>query len=176
MPITGRPFRFSAHAHVRFSLDPSARWFLDDLKQNIILRAERQLHSGDEITISYGSKSNEELLYLYGFALPNNPNDRVTLPVTLSPADPLLQEKLRRIEELHLPPRLTLDLHGLLTEESTQLALILTEKNEADITYLKDLYDEYRTQLNQCSDDLPFIKYYLDNQKSIVEKAKEQLK
>jgi hypothetical protein len=148
------------------------------------LRAERQFHPGDEITISYGSKSNEELLYLYAFALANNPNDRVTLPVSLSPEDPLLQDKLRLIEEFRLPPRLTLDVHGRLTDESTRLALILAshsspilaENNPLDTTYLMNLYEEYRTQLNLCSDDLPLIKHYLENQRSIIDKAREHLK
>ena len=176
--------RVASHSHVRSSLDASARWFLADDKQNIILRAERQLHPDEEITISYGSKSNEELLYLYGFALPNNPNDRVTLPVSLSPDDPLLQEKLRLIEELHLPPRLTLDLHGQLNEESKRLAHILaaqstpisTGMNALDTAYLLNLYEEYQEQLNTCSEDLPFVHYYLENQKSITAKAREDLK
>ncbi|KAG9453043.1 hypothetical protein H6P81_005947 [Aristolochia fimbriata] len=41
-----------------------------------LLSAEQGTFQGEnEITISYGDKGNEELLYLYGFVLENNPDD-----------------------------------------------------------------------------------------------------
>nr|GMC82786.1 ribosomal lysine N-methyltransferase set10-like [Ipomoea batatas] len=36
---------------------------------------EVPIHSGEEILISYGNKGNEELLYLYGFVMEDNPDD-----------------------------------------------------------------------------------------------------
>ncbi len=36
---------------------------------------------------SYGDKSNEELLFLYGFTLPGNPHDRLMLHVPLPRGD-----------------------------------------------------------------------------------------
>lgn len=50
-----------------------------------------QLHGGASVTrgselfISYGDKSNEELLMLHGFALPANPHDRLMLHCPLPP-------------------------------------------------------------------------------------------
>nr|GMC82801.1 ribosomal lysine N-methyltransferase set10-like [Ipomoea batatas] len=51
---------------------------------------EVPIHSGEEILISYGNKGNEELLYLYGFVMEDNPDDylmkaelRCLLPRTL---------------------------------------------------------------------------------------------
>jgi hypothetical protein len=35
--------------------------------------------AGDELTISYGEKGNEELLLLYGFAQPQNPHETLML-------------------------------------------------------------------------------------------------
>jgi hypothetical protein len=165
-------------------LNASARWFIDDETHNLILRSERTLNSGEEITISYGSKSNEELLYLYGFALPINSNDRVTLPVSLLPDDSLLDDKLRLIQEFKLPPRLTLNVDGNLSYESNQLAKILSAQTQATIDqeneyyapYLRNLFNEYLNKLNMCSDDEIFIKYYLDSQKLIVQNAIENLK
>jgi len=165
-------------------LNASARWFIDDETHDLILRSERTLNSGEEITISYGSKSNEELLYLYGFALPINPNDRVTLPVSLLPDDILLDDKLRLIQEFKLPPRLTLNVNGNLSYESNQLAKILSAQTQATIDqeneyytpYLRNLFNEYLNKLNMCSDDEMFIKYYLDSQKLIVQNAIENLK
>jgi hypothetical protein len=48
-----------------------------------------RLPPGTEITISYGDKSNEELLFLYGFALKDNPADTlmVACPLPPDPAD-----------------------------------------------------------------------------------------
>jgi hypothetical protein len=169
---------------ILYSLDANARWFIDDETHNIILRSERILNSDEEITISYGSKSNEELLYLYGFALPINSNDRVTLPVSLLPDDILLEDKLELIRELKLPPRLTLDINGHLSNESNRLVKILSAQsqttidkdNEYYIPYLLNLFNEYLNRLNMCSDDEKFIKYYLYSQKLIVQKAIENLK
>jgi len=169
---------------ILYSLDANARWFIDDETHNIILRSERILNSDEEITISYGSKSNEELLYLYGFALPINSNDRVTLPVSLLPDDILLEDKLQLIQEFKLPPRLTLDVDGHLNNESNRLAKILSaqsqttidQDNEYYIPYLLNLFNEYLNKLNMCSDDEKFIKYYLYSQKLIVQKAIENLK
>lgn len=167
-----------------FSFEASARWFIDDEKHNIILRSERKLNPDEEITICYGSKSNEELLYLYGFSLPMNVNDRVTLPVCLLPDDNLLEDKLQLIHELKLPPRLTFDINGQLNNESERLVKILSAQtqmtidkdNEYYTSYLLNLLNEYFNKLNQCSNDEKFIKYYLDTQKLIVEKTIENLK
>jgi hypothetical protein len=166
------------------SLNASARWFIDDETHYLILRSERILNPGEEITICYGSKSNEELLYLYCFALPINPNDRVTLPVSLLPDDVLLDDKLQLIRELELPPRLTLDGNGNLSHESNRLVKILSAQTQPTIDkdheyyrpYLLDLLNEYLNNLNMCSDNEKFIKYYLDSQKLIVQKAIEYLK
>ncbi|XP_071698187.1 uncharacterized protein [Rutidosis leptorrhynchoides] len=43
-----------------------------------LLSVEEAHHQiGDEISISYGNKGNEELLYLYGFVIDNNPDDYI---------------------------------------------------------------------------------------------------
>ncbi|KAG1662358.1 hypothetical protein FOA52_000023 [Chlamydomonas sp. UWO 241] len=41
---------------------------------------------GDELRISYGDKSNEELLLLYGFAVQGNPHDHIMVHVPLPPS------------------------------------------------------------------------------------------
>ena len=125
------------------------------------------------------------MLYLYGFALPINPNDRVTLPVSLSPDDSLLEEKLQLVQQLNLPPRITLNIDGHLTDESKQLAKILSGSSfvsidgngRDEVPYLRGIFDEYLVQLNLCSDgESLFVNYYLDSQKSIIGKAIEALK
>ena len=186
MPITGRSsctfliFIWS----IFYSLDANARWFIDDATHNIVLRSERTLNPDEEITINYGLKSNEELLYSYDFTLLVNPNDCVTLPVSLLSDDILLQDKFQLIQELELPPRLTVDINGHLNDESHRLVQILSAQTRATIdrenkhykSYLYNLYNECLHKLNMCSDEKQFIKYYLDSQKLIIRKAIDNLK
>ena len=66
---------------------------------------------GDEIAINYGDKSNEELLFLYGFAVPHNPAEVLTLMCPLSPAaewDAPLRARLLLLARRGLSPRLHL--------------------------------------------------------------------
>lgn len=43
--------------------------------------------TGEELTISYGDKGNEELLLLYGFAVPQNPHETLMVLCPLPNAD-----------------------------------------------------------------------------------------
>lgn len=43
--------------------------------------------AGEELTISYGDKGNEELLLLYGFTQQQNPNETLMLLCPLPPPD-----------------------------------------------------------------------------------------
>ena len=70
-----------------YSYEANSRWFIEDQTHNLVPRSERTSHFNEQITISYGSKSNEELLFLYGFTFPTNPHHHVTLPVSLLPDD-----------------------------------------------------------------------------------------
>lgn len=49
------------------------------------LHAGARVQPGEELLISYGEKSNEELLMLYGFAVPGNPHDHIMLHCPLPP-------------------------------------------------------------------------------------------
>ncbi|GJP75058.1 hypothetical protein CLOP_g5557 [Closterium sp. NIES-67] len=60
----------------------------------------------NEVTISYGDKGNEELLFLYGFAIRNNPHERLMLnyPAAQLQDDPCADTKLQllAIQDLSL--------------------------------------------------------------------------
>ncbi|CAN0864518.1 Ribulose-1,5 bisphosphate carboxylase/oxygenase large subunit N-methyltransferase, chloroplastic [Linum grandiflorum] len=63
-----------------------------------LLSAEQSLFDiGKEISISYGSKGNEELLYLYGFVMENNPDDylMVHYPIEALQSAPFSEAKLQ---------------------------------------------------------------------------------
>jgi len=56
---------------------------------------------GDELFISYGEKSNEELLMLYGFAVLGNRNDKVMLHCPLPPSsawDEIIQARVEVLQ------------------------------------------------------------------------------
>lgn len=85
----------------------SGDWLFKDGEEEIILYADRGYRQMEQVYISYGQKSNAELLLLYGFALERNPYNSVDVTVSISPRtaavaaandgideDPLAQEKL----------------------------------------------------------------------------------
>lgn len=62
-----------------------ARWEVDRTNNSVKLVGVPP-KSNSEITISYGDKSNEELMFMYGFALRDNPDDKLMVPPPV-PAD-----------------------------------------------------------------------------------------
>jgi len=68
----------------------SGSWLFKDSEQEIILYADRGCRKIEQVYISYGPKSNSELLLLYGFALEKNPyNSTIRADI-----DPLADENL----------------------------------------------------------------------------------
>lgn len=66
---------------------------------------------GAEVTINYGDKSNEELLFLYGFALEDNPAEVLTMMCPLPPPaewDNQLHARLALLAHRGLRPQLHL--------------------------------------------------------------------
>lgn len=85
--------------------------------QSVVLLEKGRAHrKGEEVRISYGDKSNEELLFTYGFAVPGNPYDVALLAPPLPPAvelDDVLQMRLALCAELGVEPRSFLPLAAL---------------------------------------------------------------
>ncbi|XP_057981399.1 uncharacterized protein LOC131166827 isoform X2 [Malania oleifera] len=106
-------------------LKPAATWEVDGTGQTTAVPFSMYLISGHstfqiekEISISYGNKGNEELLYLYGFVIENNPDDylMVHYPVEALQSGPFADSKAQLLEaqkaEMRcLLPRSLLD-HG----------------------------------------------------------------
>jgi len=85
----------------------SGDWLFKDGEEEVILYADRGYRQMEQVYISYGQKSNAELLLLYGFALERNPYNAVDVTVSIAPRtaaaaaadegveeDPLAQEKV----------------------------------------------------------------------------------
>ncbi|XP_024008227.1 ribosomal lysine N-methyltransferase set10 isoform X2 [Eutrema salsugineum] len=82
---------------------------------------------GKEISISYGNKGNEELLYLYGFVIENNPDDylMVHYPVEAIPSIPFSDSKGQLLEAQKaqlrcLLPKSLLD-HGFFPQSTSKV-------------------------------------------------------
>jgi len=62
-------------------------------EREVVLYADRNYGKNDQVLISYGQKSNAELLLLYGFVVDRNLFDQVELRVSLDESDPYYDEK-----------------------------------------------------------------------------------
>jgi hypothetical protein len=63
------------------AMDPNAVWYFDREGMQWMIRNVRRIQRGEEITDSYGCRSNPELLSAYGFFVPNSQCDRLVVPL-----------------------------------------------------------------------------------------------
>ena len=97
----------SAFSQAFIDARESGDWLFKDGNEEIILYADRGYRQMEQVYISYGQKSNAELLLLYGFALERNPYNSVDVTVSIAPRtaaiaaanegiaeDPLAQQKV----------------------------------------------------------------------------------
>lgn len=90
-------------------------WLFSSGEEEVILYADRGYRRMEQIYISYGQKSNAELLLLYGFAVERNPYNSVDVTVAIAPltesfvkelnddsipVDPLAEEKAEFLESV----------------------------------------------------------------------------
>lgn len=90
-------------------------WLFSSGEEEVILYADRGYRKMEQIYISYGPKSNSELLLLYGFAVERNPYNSVDITVAIAPrtetfvkelnddsipVDPLADEKVEFLKSV----------------------------------------------------------------------------
>ncbi|KAL3811990.1 hypothetical protein ACHAXA_009608 [Cyclostephanos tholiformis] len=75
----------SAFSQAFIDARESGDWLFKDGEEEVILYADRGYRQMEQVYISYGQKSNAELLLLYGFALERNPYNSVDVTVSISP-------------------------------------------------------------------------------------------
>lgn len=91
------------------------------------------LKPGSEVFISYGEKSNEELLFQYGFVEKGNVHDKLVFFLVRMEEDSLWSEKAHILQKLLLPPRL-LATEKDFTEEAKMTARVYTmDQNDFEI-------------------------------------------
>uniref|UniRef100_A0A7N0TEA0 SET domain-containing protein n=1 Tax=Kalanchoe fedtschenkoi TaxID=63787 RepID=A0A7N0TEA0_KALFE len=88
----------------------------DKSSQGVVFTTDRQYQPGEQVFISYGKKSNGELLLSYGFVprAGTNPNDSVELSLSISKSDKCYNEKLAvlRMYGLSIPQRFPVQITG----------------------------------------------------------------
>lgn len=88
----------------------------DKASQGIVFTTDRSYQPGEQVFISYGKKSNGELLLSYGFVPTegSNPNDSVDLVMSLNKSDKCYKEKLEALKKygLSTPQRFPLQITG----------------------------------------------------------------
>ncbi|KAK1269349.1 hypothetical protein QJS04_geneDACA006721 [Acorus gramineus] len=88
----------------------------DKASQGIVFTTDRPYQPGEQVFISYGKKSNGELLLSYGFVPKegSNPNDSVDLSFSLNKSDKCCKEKLEALQKygLSTPHRFPLRITG----------------------------------------------------------------
>ena len=66
------------------------------------LAASRDTQSGEQLVIGYGPVTNARCLWLYGFAIDNNPNDKVDLYAVMSPETSAYSKRLQLLTKLSI--------------------------------------------------------------------------
>uniref|UniRef100_A0A7S2XYG6 Rubisco LSMT substrate-binding domain-containing protein n=1 Tax=Fibrocapsa japonica TaxID=94617 RepID=A0A7S2XYG6_9STRA len=85
-------FNHNPYSNTFIETDVIGGWF-EEKKDEIRVYCDRSYKRMEQVCISYGQKSNLELLLLYGFCLDRNPFNSVDLSVSLPADEPMFEEK-----------------------------------------------------------------------------------
>lgn len=91
--------------------------------REVCLYSDRAYAKNDQVLISYGQKSNAELLLLYGFVVDRNLFDEVEISVSLDPSDARYDEKVDFLQAQRLTPSMQFPL--LIDRYSSELMQFL---------------------------------------------------
>lgn len=102
----------------------------DKASMGIVFTTDRPYQPGEQVFISYGKKSNGELLLSYGFVPKEgmNPNDSVELSLSLDDSDKCYKEKLEALKKhgLTSPQRFPLQITGWPVEMMAYAYLVVS--------------------------------------------------
>ncbi|KAI0869443.1 hypothetical protein GGS24DRAFT_493748 [Hypoxylon argillaceum] len=82
----------------------------DPKSRDLSILAGKDYEAGDQAFISYGPVPNNRLLRLYGFVIPDNPNDNYSLVLTTDPTASLFKQKVKLWVSAGLDPTSTISL------------------------------------------------------------------
>ncbi|GAA5798111.1 hypothetical protein EDC94DRAFT_428731 [Helicostylum pulchrum] len=103
------------------SESPNIRWQLNNGGIDLITYPNVTVNANDELLLSYGSKPNQELLFLHGFCIENNTEPSLFMLPLLPFFSPMEQgynlPKVQWLKQLSVKPNLTLVPHPLNKKE-----------------------------------------------------------
>jgi hypothetical protein len=103
------------------SNSPVARWEVNEKKILLLSYPSLKLNSKMEITISYGSKSNSEMLFTHGFASSDfDANETFHFPLFINQQDLLLKQKINALKHFSLKPIIELSMNKVLEIADTK--------------------------------------------------------
>ncbi|XLS78563.1 hypothetical protein HN51_062788 [Arachis hypogaea] len=99
--ITKAGMKLPLGTYLYFLIEVDTFLDYDNLSKGIVFTTDRPYQPGEQVFISYGKKSNGELLLLYGFVPREgaNPCDSVELSVSLKKFDQSYKEKLELLKK-----------------------------------------------------------------------------
>ncbi|EOA83925.1 uncharacterized protein SETTUDRAFT_172505 [Exserohilum turcica Et28A] len=127
----------------------------DALSKNLSILAGKNYESGDQVFINYGPIPNNRLLRLYGFIMPDNPNDSYDLVLMTHPIAPFFEQKHKLWLSAGLDSTSTISL--TLTDPLPRSKI--SDLNEVEILQflvesITSLLDGFGTQLEKLEEQL----------------------
>jgi len=136
-----------------------------------VVYVDRLYQPYEQVYVSYGPRSNQELLLLYGFSLERNPFDCVEVTIGLDKEDPLYNEKCRMLDAYEKSPQQSFPLYmdrypvemaeflrfccvDTLEELEGDFGTVVSENNEKlalqkFANYISDQLSQYPTSLEE---------------------------
>ncbi|OAD08223.1 hypothetical protein MUCCIDRAFT_187976 [Mucor lusitanicus CBS 277.49] len=164
-------FDFANHSVDR----PNMRWQPTSDGGIDLVTYPDMVKKGDELFLSYGSKPNQELLFLHGFCVENNPHPSCfTLPVApfLHPeADPLNMPKIHWLQQSGVKPTLTLSPSS--KDTTTDLMNMGWSRESIQLMYLVVMDEDNGVRFGL--DEQEHVELYIQDQKVTSLDALEQI-
>ncbi|KAK4148148.1 uncharacterized protein C8A04DRAFT_33652 [Dichotomopilus funicola] len=155
----------------------------DPSSGNLSVLAGKDYEAGDQVSIYYGSIPNSRLLRLYGFVLPDNPNDSYDLVLSTHPSAPLFKQKQKLWTSAGLDSTTTIPL--TLTDPLPRNVLRYLRIQRLDESNLNTITPQRSGATNQKiskSNEIEILQflaesfsYLLDSFGTQLEKLKQQL-
>ena len=117
-------------------------WLFKTGAEEVVLYADRGYRRMEQIYISYGPKSNADLLLLYGFALERNPFNSVDVTVSIGPQ--MLKSSSSNTGEIDDTEKVSTDkeetTEDVLAEEKMEFLSRVGRRNTVDFPCYADRY------------------------------------
>mmetsp|Transcript_33933 Transcript_33933/g.54981 ORF Transcript_33933/g.54981 Transcript_33933/m.54981 type:complete len:207 (+) Transcript_33933:917-1537(+) len=101
------------------------------------LRLGESYAKGQQVFLTYGTRSNSELALDYGFVLPNNEHDsvQITLPLEADGRDPLALRKQSALDKAQLPRELQFAVcaGGMIPDDAIRFARIAVSQSDKEL-------------------------------------------